>query len=142
MASWKNSIVIHAPADRVFAYVDDPMNLVEWLPSMVEIQNVIGTGAGQQQEWTYKMAGLLLRGQATVVEHVPNKSAVHQTIGMIRSDFGYAVGPHEKGAVLTLEVEYSVPMPVLGMLAERIALRRNEREFQMALENVREMLEA
>jgi uncharacterized membrane protein len=142
MASWKNSIVIHAPADRVFAYVDDPMNLVEWLPSMVEIQNVIGTGAGQQQEWTYKMAGLLLRGQATVVEHVPNKSAVHQTIGMISSDFGYAVEPHEEGSVLTLEVEYSVPIPVLGKLAEHIALRRNEREFQIALENVKETLEA
>ena len=142
MASWKNSIVIHAPADRVFAYVDDPMNLVEWLPSMVEIQNVIGTGAGQQQEWTYKMAGLLLRGQATVVEHVPNQSAVHQTIGMISSNFRYAVEPHEEGSVLTLEVEYSVPIPVLGKLAEHIALRRNEREFQIALENVKETLEA
>jgi len=142
MASWKNSIVIHAPADRVFAYVDDPMNLVEWLPSMVEIRNVIGTGAGQQQEWTYKMAGLLLRGQATVVEHAPNKSAVHQTIGMISSDFGYTVEPHEEGSVLTLEVEYSVPIPVLGKLAEHIALRRNEREFQIGLENVKEVLEA
>ena len=142
MASWKNSIVIHALADRVFAYVDDPMTLVEWLPSMVEIRNVIGTGAGQQQEWTYKMAGLLLRGQATVVEHVPNKSAIHQTIGMISSDFGYAVEPHAEGSVLTLEVEYSVPIPVLGKLAEHIALRRNEREFQIALENVKETLEA
>jgi len=142
MASWKNSIVIHAPPDRVFAYVDDPMNLVEWLQGMVEIRNVIGTGAGQQQEWTYKMLGLLLRGQATVVEHVPGQSAVHQTIGMISSDFGYAVEPHEEGSVLTLEVEYSVPIPVLGKLAEHIALRRNEREFQLALENVKETLEA
>jgi hypothetical protein len=126
----------------VFAYVDDPMTLVEWLPSMIEIRNVIGTGAGQQQEWTYKMVGLLLRGQATVVEHVSHQSAVHQTIGMISSNFGYAVEPLEEGSVLTLEVEYSVPIPVLGKLAEHIVLRRNEREFQMALENVKETLEA
>ena len=105
MASWKSSIVIHAPPDKVFAYVDDPMNLVEWLQGMVEIRNVIGTGAGQQQEWTYKMAGLLLHGQATVVEHVPGKCAVHQTIGTINSDFGYSVEPHEEGTTLTLEVE-------------------------------------
>ena len=142
MATWKNSIVIHAPPDRVFAYVDDPMNLVEWLQGMVEIRNVIGSGAGQQQEWTYKMAGLLLRGQATVVEHVPNKRAVHQTIGMINSDFGYAVESHEEGSVLTLEVKYKIPIPVLGKLAERIALRRNEREFEMALRNVKEMMES
>lgn len=46
MISWKNSIVIHAPTDRVFAYVDDPMNLVEWLPGMVEVADVIGSAAG------------------------------------------------------------------------------------------------
>jgi len=142
MPSWKNTIVIHAPPDRVFAYVDDPMNLVDWLPGMVEIRNVIGTGAGQQQEWTYKMAGLLLRGQATVVEYVPNQSSVHQTIGTINSDFRYAVEPHEEGTTLTLEVEYSVPMPVLGRLAEHIALRRNAREFELGLHNVKETLEA
>jgi hypothetical protein len=118
------------------------MTLVEWLPSMIEIRNVIGTGAGQQQEWTYKMAGLLLRGQATVVEHVPGKSAVHQTIGMISSNFAYTVEPHEEGSVLTLQVEYSVPIPVLGKLAEHIAVRRNERDFETALENVKETLEA
>ncbi len=142
MQSWSSSIVIHAPTDRVFAYVDDPMNLVEWLPGMVEIRNVVGTGAGQQQEWTYKMAGLLLRGQAVVVEHVPNHRAVHQTIGMIHSNFAYSVESHEEGSKLSLDIEYTVPIPVLGKLAEHIAHRRNTREFALALENVKERLEA
>ncbi len=141
MISWKNSIVIHAPTDRVFAYVDDPMNLVEWLPGMVEVADVIGSGAGQQQTWTYKMAGLFLHGEATVVEHVPGKCAVHQTIGMIESTFAYGVEPHEEGSVLTLEVKYNVPIPVLGKLAEHIAARRNAREFGLALISVKETLE-
>jgi len=114
------------------------MNLVEWLPGMVEIRNVTGSGVGQQQDWTYKMAGLLLRGQAVVVEHVPNHGAVHQTIGMIHSNFAYSVEP--LGA--SLDIEYSVPIPVLGKLAEHIALRRNAREFTLALENVKERPEA
>lgn len=61
---------------------------------------------------------------------------------MISSNFAYAVEPHEDGSVLTLEVEYSVPIPVLGKLAEHIVLRRNEREFQIGLENVKDTLEA
>lgn len=142
MASWKNSIVICAPVERVFAYVDDPQTLVEWLPGMVEIRNVIGSGVGQQQEWTYKMAGVPLRGQAVVVEHVPGSHAVHQTIGMIQSTFAYTVEPHEEGTLLTLEVEYSVPVPVLGRLAEHIILARNAREFELALTNVKETLES
>ena len=98
MASWKKSIVISAPADNVFAYVDEPMNLAEWLPSIVEVRNVIGTGAGQQFEWTAKMVGRLLRGQSTVIEHDPNKCGVHQTIGMVSSTFRvFASNPMTKG---------------------------------------------
>ena len=142
MDSWKDSIVIHAAAEDVFAYVDEPMRLAEWLPHIVEVRDVIGTGAGQQFEWTAKMAGLLLRGQSTVVEHVPNHCGVHQTIGMVSSTFGYFVEPHVEGTTLTLEIEYSIPMPLIGRLAERVLLRRNIREFELALINVKEMLES
>jgi carbon monoxide dehydrogenase subunit G len=142
MASWKNSIVIHAPADSVFAYVDEPTQLAEWLPSIVEVRNVIGTGAGQQFEWTAKMAGRLLRGQSTVIEHVPNRCAVHQSIGMVSSTFGYTVEPLAEGTALTLEIEYKIPIPLLGRLAERVLIRRNIREFELALINVKETLES
>lgn len=141
MATWKNSTVIGAPADRVFAYVDEPKSLAEWLPSIMEVRNVIGTGAGQQFEWTAKMAGLLLHGQSTVVEHVHNRCAVHQAIGMVSSTFEYCVEPHEEGTVLTLEIEYSVPIPLVGRLAERVLLRRNVREFELALATVKDVME-
>ena len=142
MKSWKNSIVIHAPADQVFAYLDDPMNMAAWLPQAVEVRNVIGTGAGQQFEWTAKMAGLLLRGQSTIVEHVPNRSAVHQSIGMVSSTLAYSVEPQDDGTELTLEVEYDVPILLIGRLAENILVRRNAREFDLALVTVKETLEA
>lgn len=142
MASWKNNVVIRAPIDRVFAYVDDPMTLVEWLPGMIEVRNVTGKGAGQQQEWTYKMAGIPLRGQAVIVEHAPNEYAVHQTIGMINATFAYTVEAHEEGTLFTLEIEYSIPIPVLGKWAERIAIAQNARELELALINVKNILEA
>lgn len=141
MAAWKNSIVIDASPDRVFAYVDDPSKLVEWLPGVVEVRDVIGSGAGQQQEWTYKMAGVKLRGQTVVVEYVPKTSSVHQTVGMIHSTFAYSVEPHDEGTRLTLDVEYAVPIPVLGKLAERLVIARNARELELALTNVKETLE-
>jgi hypothetical protein len=118
------------------------MNIPAWLPQAVEIHNVIGTGAGQQFEWTAKMAGLLLRGQSTIIKHVPNRRALHQSIGMVSSTLGYCVEPREEGAELTLEVEYDVPIPLIGKLAENILVRRNAREFDLALVTVKEMLEA
>ena len=142
MASWKDSILIHAPPDAVFAYVDDPSELPTWLANMVEVRNVIGTGLGQQYEYTYKMAGLLLRGQNTVIEHVPNERGLHQIIGTISALWDYSVEPHKDGTVLNIEVEYSIPIPVLGKLAEHIAVMQNARSFELSLINVKEVMEA
>ena len=141
LASLSKSAVIHAPLDQLFSYVTEPTKLPEWLPSMVEVRNLLGAGAGQQYEWTYKMAGILLRGQSIVVEYRPNQCAVHQSIGSIGSDWTIAVEPHPHGAVLRIDVEYSVPVPVLGRLAERLALSRDARDFAVAFDNVKETLE-
>ena len=141
MAHWQNSIVIFAPAERVFAYVDEPLSIPDWLPGMVEVRNVIGTDAGQQYEWMYKMGGVLWRGQAIVVEHVHNKSTVHQNIGSISAVCEFTVEPHEEGASLTVEVEYSIPIPVLGKLAEHIVMARNDRELDLSLQNIKDVVE-
>jgi hypothetical protein len=142
MASWKDSILIHAPANQVFAYVDDPSELPTWLPNMVEVRNVIGTGLGQQYEYTYKMAGLLLRGQSIVVEHDPNKRGLHQIIGTFTALWEYCVEPHEDGTVLSIRAEYRIPVPVVGKLAERIAIQQNARALGLSLINARDMMES
>jgi hypothetical protein len=141
MASWKDSILIHAPPDEVFAYVDDPSELPTWLANMVEVRDVIGTGLGQQYEYTYKMAGLLLRGENVVIEHVPNERGLHQVIGTISALWDYSVEPHKEGTVLNIEVEYSIPIPVLGRLAEHIAVMQNARSFELSLINVKDVME-
>ena len=141
MASSKKSTVVRVPPEQVFAYVDEPEHLVEWLPGLMAVYEVIGSGAGQQMEWTHKMAGMRLHGQTVVVEHVPNKYAVHQLVGMLHGTFTYSVEACEAGTELTLEIEYSIPVPLLGRLAERLVIARNARELELALTNVKESLE-
>jgi uncharacterized membrane protein len=138
----KNSVVINAPTDRVLTYVNDPTTMVDWVPTMMEIRDVIGTGEGQQYGWTYKYVGLLLRGQSTVVEYVPNELSVHQTIGTINSVWTFRVEPHEDGTTLTLDIEYTIPIPVLGKLAEHLVVKRDARALELALANVKELLES
>jgi uncharacterized protein YndB with AHSA1/START domain len=140
MVTLRKSIVISAPQDRVFDYVTEPSTMAEWLTKMVEVRDIVGTGEGQQYEWTYKYAGLLLRGQSVVVQHVPNRLAVSQSIGMIGSTWTFRVEPHEEGSALTIEVEYSVPIPVLGKIAEHVAVRLDARDLETSLTNVQDML--
>ena len=140
MPSLKKSLVINAPAERVFAYVTEPTTMADWFPGAVEARNVVGVGEGQQYEWTHKYVGLLLRGQTTVVEHVPNKRSVHQSIGTISSIWTFSVEPREEGTALTIEIDYTIPVPVLGKLAKRIVVKRDARELEGALINVKEIL--
>ena len=140
MVNVRKSIVISAPPDRVFDYVTEPSTMAEWLTKMVEVRDIVGTGEGQQYEWTYKYTGLLLRGQSVVVQHVPNRLAVSQSIGMIGSTWTFRVEPHEEGSTLTIEVEYSVPIPVLGKIAEHVAVRLDARDLETSLSNVQDML--
>jgi len=140
MVSVRKSVVISAPPDRVFEYVTEPSTMAEWLTKMVEVRDIVGAGEGQQYEWTYKYAGLLLRGQSVVVQHVPNRLAVSQSIGMIGSTWTFRVEPHEEGSTLTIEVEYSVPIPVLGKIAEHVAVRLDARDLETSLSNVQDML--
>ena len=143
MASLKKSVVIGASVEDVFAYVSEPAAMPEWHPNLVEVRDVIGTGAGQQYNWTFKYVGVLLHGQTTVVEYVPNEFVVHQSIGKIESTWTLSVEPHGKDAKFTIEVEYTipVPVPVLGKLAEHLIVKRDARTLEMALTNVQETLE-
>jgi uncharacterized protein YndB with AHSA1/START domain len=142
MMSLNQSVGINAPTDLVFAYVTDPATMAEWIPPMVQTRDIVGSGEGQQFEWTYKLAGLLFRGQSVVVEHVPNEVSVYQSIGAISSTWTFRVGSHDGGAKFTVDIAYDVPVPVLGRLAERIIVNRDTRNLDLALANVKEILEA
>lgn len=141
MASYENSVLIQAPLGQVFKYVNEPTTFPDWVHGMVEVHNVIGTGEGQQYEWTFKMVGMQLHGQSIAVNYVQDECAAYQSIGMIESIWTNIVEPHDGGTNLTIKVEYSIPAPVLGKLAERLTVRRNQRGLDATLLNAKEVLE-
>jgi uncharacterized membrane protein len=141
MVRHEHSILIKAPVEEVFAYVNDANSLPEWMIGMIEIRDPAGSGEGLQYEWTYKMAGLQLRGQNVVVEYVPNEKATHQSIGMVESEWTNRVKPVDGGTELSIEVEYTLPLAVLGKLAEHLTVRRNQREMELSLLSLKENLE-
>ncbi len=142
MATIHRIVSIKAPVSQVFAYLEDPRNDVEWLPGVIETTDVTGSGEGQHHRWKYKMVGVPLSGETTVVEYVPNKRLVLQSKGGGESTWTFLYEPKDGGTTLNLTIDYTIPVPVLGKLAEKLVLRRNEREMDLAMENIRERLEA
>ncbi len=141
MAKVKRSITINAPVEKVFNYLADPMNQPEWVPSIMEIKDVSGSGVGQHFRWTYKMAGVLLKGESTTTEHIPNERTVTQIKGGVTSTWIHNFETHDGGTMMELDIEYTIPIPVIGKLAEKIVLKRNEREADLAMANIKEKME-
>jgi len=67
---------------------------------------------------------------------------VTQPKGGIRSTWTFTFEPQDGGTKLTIKVDYTVPVPVLGKLAEAIVLKQNEREAALALSNIKERMES
>jgi uncharacterized membrane protein len=136
-----NSININAPVEKVFAYVADPMNIPEWMVGMTEVMDVTGSGVGLRYHWKYKMAGVPLKGESTRTEHVPNERLVVESKEGIPSTFTFTFAPHEGGTKLDMDVDYTIPIPVLGKLAEKLVLKRNQREMVLNNQNIKERME-
>ena len=141
MASHSNSIVVDAPRAKVFEYVNDPRTLSDWMIGIEEIRNVRGAGEGQQYDWTFKMAGLSLRGQSVVVDYVEGVRACHQGIGMIHGLWTHLCEETAEGTQVTVDVEYKLPFFVLGRLAESATVRRNDRDIKKSLKRLKQIVE-
>ena len=137
----EKSITIDAPVEKVFAYLRDPMSNLEIMPSMVQVSQVAGEGVGAEFRWVYRMAGMNLEGKSTVLEFVPDKRFVTQSQGGIESTWIWDFAPDNGGTRIDLAVEYTVPIPVLGRLAESLVVRQNERELETTLANIKERVE-
>lgn len=142
MEAIRKSIEIRASAGQVFTYLADPENDPEWVPSLMEVRNISGHGSELRYEWTYKMVGFKLDGETRTVEHVPNKRMLMTTRGGVDSKWIYELTPTATGTRFDLSVEYEIPLPVLGKLAEKLVARANERELEVAIQNVKDQCEA
>lgn len=143
MESIQKSITINAPVQRVFEYIDNPLNDPEWMMDMIEVREVEGpAGVGRHFHWTFKMAGVPLRGQSTTIEHVPNRRTVTESKGGVTSTWAADVEPEGTGTKLTMKVDYTIPIPVLGKLAEGLVRKQNTRNFETSVDNIKRVLES
>jgi len=141
MAKVKRSILIKVPIEKAFSYMSNPLNQMEWLPGLFSVRNVTGMGVGQRFIWNYKMMGIPLKGEAICTECTPSERIVFDTTGSINSTWIFALKPQNDRTLMDFTVEYTIPVPGLGKLGEKLILWQNEREADLAMKNIKEWLE-
>jgi hypothetical protein len=142
MAKFLKSILIEAPAEKIFNYLNDPNNLTEIWPSIVDVKDVkIEANGGASFKFGYKMAGVRLEAFSEDTEFVPNQRTVSRTSGGMEGWTRFSYEPIGSGTNVTLEIEYKVPLPVIGRLAEAIIIKLNEQEGLTLLANLKTRME-
>ena len=136
------NIIINAPIKKIFDYISEPTNLPEIWPSLMEIKDVQRLPDGNiNNRWIYKMAGIRFEGTSEGVESVDNQRIVSKTKGGVESIQTWMFQPEGDETKVTLEVEYTIPIPLLGKLAEAIIVKINKHEGEVILANLKSRME-
>jgi len=143
MAKLERSITINAPVEKVFGYIAETTNLLEVWPSLVEVKDVepLPTG-GHSYRVVYKMAGMRFESTGEDTEFVANQRIVSKNSDGLEATVTWVFQPEARGTRLTFEAEYTVPIPLLGKLAEAFIVKVNEHEAELLLANLKARLEA
>jgi uncharacterized membrane protein len=143
MSKVESSITTNAPVEKVFDYISDRSHLPEIWPSLVEITDIESLpNGGCKNHWKYKMAGMHLSGTSEDTEFIANQRIVSKTKGGVESVQTWTFQPEGNGTKITFSVEYTIPVPVLGKLAEAVIVKMNEREGKALLENLKVVMES
>ncbi len=136
------TIHINAPVEKVFNYMSDPNHQPEYWPSVIEISNVKRfPNGGYSADWVYKMAGFKFKGSGETLEFIPNKRIVERTKGGIESTFTWIFEKEGEGTKLTCKVDYKIPIPVIGKLADAVIVKLNENEADVTMANLKARME-
>ena len=138
MAIIGEAVTINAPVEKIFNYISKPNNLPEFWPSLVEVTDVQSLPTGRYKaRYVYKMAGVSFKGTGEYTEIVPNKSIVIVTKGGINSVLTWTFRSKADRTRVTLTIDYKIPIPLLGKLAEPLVEKMNEQELTLMLANLR-----
>ncbi len=143
MATVNKSITINAPIEKVFKYSAEPSNLPEIWPSMIEAKDIQPLpNGGNKFRWVYKMAGIRIEGISEDTEFIPNQRSVSKTEGGVESEIIWEYQSEDEATKVTFSAEYTVPIPLIGKLAEAFIVKLNENEAETLLANLKARMEA
>ncbi len=137
MAKADKEVWVEAPVEKIFGYIRESSNWPEFWPSLMEMKDIqLLPNGGHSGRWVYKMLGMRFEGTGECTQIVPHRFLVVETKGDIRSTIAWTFRSWENKTRVTLTIEYKVPIPLLGKLAEAIIVRMNEHEGDLIMANL------
>ncbi len=145
MTKISHSIRVQAPQDDVFTLLTDLDRLPDWSTITVTTQGAptqpINKGDTFQQ--SLRVVGRQIDTDWTVTELDRPRHVAYEAKGRGGAQLRMAqtVEPSGEGCTVSFEIDYDLPGGVAGGLASALMERRNEREVEHSLQNLKEIAE-
>jgi carbon monoxide dehydrogenase subunit G len=141
MAVLTKTIVIKAPVEKIFAYLNDPLNLVEYWTGMEDVKDVQPLpNGGTKFKWYSRFMGFRLDGLSEDIDIVPNRKLVSKTTGGVDMTITWDIETIGGETRISLEETYD-HVPVLGKLGEGLLVKMNEQGVETILANLKIRME-
>lgn len=143
MPTIDKEIIINAPIEKVYDYINEPSNLPQIWPSLIEIKNkkLLANG-GYGFQWSYKMIGTYLEGIGECTGYAENQWLSIKTGGALTSVMTWTFRVKDLVETrVTFTVDYKIPSPILRWLAGNTVMMINEQEAKLILTNLKTILE-
>jgi carbon monoxide dehydrogenase subunit G len=145
MAKITRETEIRASPEVVFGSLIDWSRLSEWSTITVSHNGPDRcSGVGEEFDQQLRIAGVPLQTHWRVVEFEPHRSLAYEVtaLGGGRMTLRQHVAPSGEGSRVEFDVDYDLPGGFLGEALDRVYVeRRNEREVEHSLQNLKDLLE-
>jgi uncharacterized protein YndB with AHSA1/START domain len=136
-------IIINAPPEKIYNLIIKSSNLTKLWPSLVAVKNErLLPNQGYSATWVYRMAGIDFEGKAECIDVVPNKRFSVKIEGALNCTLTCTLQTIDNiRTKVTITLDYQAHFPLFNWLAANIAVKRNDREAELVLNNLRQFME-
>jgi len=139
MATVDKSIEIHAAADAIFAIVNDPQRMHEYIPGVNRVENVRQTDQhiGDGMQVVHSVLGIPMTQRFVVTGWVRDQHIDLDVEGSMPGTFAWTFQPHGDTTRVSVHVEYELRGGPLGKAVDTLLIERmNEKNMERTLENL------
>jgi uncharacterized membrane protein len=147
MSRVKESIFIAAPPEKVHDFASDVSKWSTWFVGLGQAESVEGDNTpGTVIKQSYHFLGMRFPITTTVTENRADADGSYHWKGTNEGGIpgwnAWDYEPKDGGTLVTAEIEYAVPGSVVGKVADRLFVERNqERSLRHTLEHLKQLTE-
>lgn len=137
-----HKIQVNTSAASAFRYLSDPMHFKAFCVNVVEINEIqLQAREITNFAWAYKMVGARLEGHAEIRTEKHNQELTMRFWGGTHGILTWVLQPLDEGILLEVNLNYTIPGPLLKKHKENAIVLENEHAVDAMLTKLSSLLE-